>query len=161
MSDPMFDPDILDCAERSVLCWLATADRRGQPNVSPKEVFRLLPPASVAIANIASPGSVRNLLHNPKVCVSFVDVFVQKGYKLVGEARLVAPDDPEHERWSAPLRAMAGTRFRIRDVILVAVAQVEPILAPSYRFHPGETTEAGQVAAAMRSYRVRPIEGGG
>lgn len=29
----------IDYANRSVLCWLATCDAQGQPNVSPKEVF--------------------------------------------------------------------------------------------------------------------------
>ena len=87
----MLTPEIIASAERSVLCWLATVDGQGQPNVSPKEIFRLMPPASLAIANIASPCSVRNVRANGKVCVAFVDVFVQKGYKLLGDARVISP----------------------------------------------------------------------
>jgi hypothetical protein len=33
---------------------------------------------------------------------------------------------------------------------------VAPILAPSYRFYPDQTTEASQVDAAMRAYGVQP-----
>lgn len=155
----MLTPDIIAFASKSVLCWLATADDQGQPNVSPKEIFCLRPPGSVAIANIASPSSVRNIRRNPKVCVSFVDVFVQKGYKLVGDARVITPQEPEYESWAGPLLSMAGSRFRIHGVIAVDIRSVDPIVAPSYRFHPEETTEELQVEAAMRSYGVRPSGG--
>jgi predicted pyridoxine 5'-phosphate oxidase superfamily flavin-nucleotide-binding protein len=46
-------------AERSVLCWLATADESGQPNVSPKEVFAVADDKHIVVANIASPGSAK------------------------------------------------------------------------------------------------------
>jgi len=35
----MLTPEVIDAAGRSVLCWLATVDDAGHPNVSPKEVF--------------------------------------------------------------------------------------------------------------------------
>ncbi|WP_313952801.1 pyridoxamine 5'-phosphate oxidase family protein [Accumulibacter sp.] len=35
----MLTDDVLNYIKRSVLCWLATADADGAPNVSPKEVF--------------------------------------------------------------------------------------------------------------------------
>jgi hypothetical protein len=34
-------PEIRAAVHRSVLCWLATTDANGQPNVSPKEIFAL------------------------------------------------------------------------------------------------------------------------
>jgi hypothetical protein len=86
----MLSPEVLEYATRSVLCWLATADEAGQPNVSPKEIFAVFDSTHVVIANIASPTSVRNVLVNPRVCVSFVDVFVQKGFKVIGTARNVS-----------------------------------------------------------------------
>lgn len=72
-----------------VLCWLATVDAQGQPQVSPKEVFAVSDEQHVVIAHIASPTSVKNVLQNPKVCVSLIDVFVQKGWKLLGLAQYV------------------------------------------------------------------------
>ena len=35
-----------------VLCWLATADADGQPNVSPKEVFAVVDDQPLVIAHI-------------------------------------------------------------------------------------------------------------
>jgi predicted pyridoxine 5'-phosphate oxidase superfamily flavin-nucleotide-binding protein len=146
--------EVREAAERSVLCWFATVDGSGQPNVTPKEVFAVSDDEHVVIANIASPGSAANVAANPKVCVSFVDVFRQKGFKVVGVAADVAPSDPAFARWVAPLRALAGDRFPIRSVFVVRAVAVEAIVAPSYWLFPDETTEASQERAALRAYGV-------
>jgi hypothetical protein len=54
---------------------------------------------------------------------------------------------------------MAGPRFPVHSVIVVRATAFEPILAPSYRLYPAETTEQAQVASAMRAYGVRPAGG--
>ena len=151
---------IRETARRSVLCWLATVDAEGQPNVSPKEVWAIADDQHVVVAHIASPISARNIAQHPQVCLSFVDVFVQKGFKLIGTAREVRATDAEFPDWAAPLLAMAGQRFTIQSVLLVHVQSVAAIVAPSYRFYPDDTTEASQVASAMRAYNVQAVEKG-
>jgi predicted pyridoxine 5'-phosphate oxidase superfamily flavin-nucleotide-binding protein len=143
---------IRETARRSVLCWLATVDAEGQPNVSPKEVWTIADEQHVVVAHIASPISARNIAQHPLVCLSFVDVFVQKGFKLLGRAREVLADDPEFATWAKPLLAMVGQRFTIQSVLVIQVQSVAAIVAPSYRFYPHETTEASQVASARRQY---------
>jgi uncharacterized protein len=147
-----------EAARRSVLCWLATVDAEGQPNVSPKEVWAIADEQHVVVAHIASPISARNIGQHPQVCLSFVDVFVQKGFKLVGTAREVRAADAEFATWAKPLLAMAGQRFTIQSVLLVHVKSVAAIVAPSYRFYPDDTTKASQVASAMRAYNVQAVE---
>jgi predicted pyridoxine 5'-phosphate oxidase superfamily flavin-nucleotide-binding protein len=142
-------------ARRSVLCWLATVDAQGQPNVSPKEVWAMADDRHVVVANIASPVSVRNIAQQPQVCLSFMDVLVQKGFKLQGRARELLPGDADYAHWAAPLLAMAGERIPVRSVLLIAVDAVQPIVAPSYWLFPETTTEASQVEAARRSYGLR------
>ncbi len=146
---------VRECAHRSVLCWLATVDAQGQPNVSPKEVWAIVDDQHVVVAHIASPMSSHNIAQHPQVCLSFVDVWVQKGYKLQGLARVVAPDAPDFALWSAPLLAMVGQRFLIQSVLLMRVTSVAPIVAPSYRFYPDSTTEASQIASARRAYGLK------
>jgi predicted pyridoxine 5'-phosphate oxidase superfamily flavin-nucleotide-binding protein len=143
---------IRETARRSVLCWLATVDAEGQPNVSPKEVWTIADEQHVVVAHIALPISARNIAQHPLVCLSFVDVFVQKGFKLLGRAREVLADDPEFATWAKPLLAMVGQRFTIQSVWVIQVQSVAAIVAPSYRFYPHETTEASQVASARRQY---------
>ena len=88
--------------------------------------------------------------------MSFVHVFVQKGFKVLGTARNVGKTDADFARWAAPLVALAGPRFAIHSVIVVRATGFEPIVAPSYRLYPSETTERAQVVSAMRTYGVRP-----
>lgn len=152
----LLNEPVRDAARRSVLCWLATVDAEGQPNVSPKEIWSVADDEHVVVAHIASPLSARNIGQQPLVCLSFVDVFVQKGFKLKGAAHEVCADDPAFARWAEPLLAMVGQRFVIQSVLVIRVTSVTPILAPSYRFYPDQTLEGSQVDAAMRAYGVQP-----
>jgi predicted pyridoxine 5'-phosphate oxidase superfamily flavin-nucleotide-binding protein len=149
----MLTDDVLDYINRSVLCWLATADADGAPNVSPKEVFCAFGRNSVLVANIASPGSISNILVNPRVCLAFVDVFVQRGYKLRGLAVIVAPGTTRYKDLLAPLTQITQGALPIRSIVAIEVTDVEPIVAPGYGLIPG-TTEESQVASAMKTYGV-------
>jgi hypothetical protein len=152
----MFDNSVLNALHSSVLCWLATCDSQGQPNVSPKEVFAAVDAQHMVVAHIASPRSARNLADNPRVCVSFIDVFSQKGFKVLGEAPVVLPTDPRFAPLEAVLLPQTQGRFPIHAAILIRATAVEAIVAPSYRLFPDATTEASQVASAMSTYGVTP-----
>jgi hypothetical protein len=152
---PILSASVHAAAQRSVLCWLATVDDHGQPNVSPKEVWAIADDQHVVVANIASPVTARNIAQQPKVCLSFVDVLVQKGFKLQGTARAVLPDDSDYSKWAAPLLLMTGDRFPVRSVLLISVQSAQPIVAPSYWLYPETTTEAAQAAAARLAYGLK------
>jgi predicted pyridoxine 5'-phosphate oxidase superfamily flavin-nucleotide-binding protein len=137
-----------------VLCWLATVDAQGQPNVSPKEVFAALDEQHLVIAHIASPTSVKNMLQNHKVCISLIDIFVQKGWKLLGHTQYVHSSDEVFDDYAKPLLPLAGDQFKIQGVFLVTVEQAHPIIAPSYRFYPDTTTVQAQIEAAMKTSGV-------
>jgi predicted pyridoxine 5'-phosphate oxidase superfamily flavin-nucleotide-binding protein len=150
--------EVRKLASRSVLCWLATVDEQGRPNVSPKEVWSIMGDDHVVVAHIASPVTARNIAKHPQVCLSFVDVFLQKGYKLQGTAREVSRHSPGFADWAAPLLVMVGNRFMIRSVLVITAESARPILAPSYRFYPDTVTEAAQVSSAMHAYGVAALE---
>ncbi|SEL97745.1 pyridoxamine 5'-phosphate oxidase family protein [Parapedobacter koreensis] len=157
----IINQDVEDYINKSVLCWLATVDEDNAPNVSPKEMFAYYNGTTVLIANIASPGSARNIRHNPRVCVSFVDVFVQKGYKLKGTARIVDNTDASYPDKVRFLTDLFTDKFPINEIFEITISKVEPIRAPSYLFF-ADTTESGQIESAMRRYRVeslRPTDG--
>ena len=151
----MLDDAIRDCANRSVLCWLATVDENGHPNVSPKEIFTIHDSQTLLIAEIASPLSARNVAYQSHVCVSFIDIFRQKGFKLSGTAQLLLPDHPEFLSKSVELVRIAGPHFKIRGVFDIAVTRVHRIIAPSYTIFPDQTEEQS-VEGAYRTYGVQP-----
>lgn len=148
----MLTSEIKQSIEESVLCWLATADASGVPNCSPKEVFTFRDPDELIIANIASPESVANIQVNPSVCVSFVHVLKQKGFKLKGTATYIPTDNPEFLSLYSILQPMAGG-FPVLGVIAIKITKVAPILAPSYYLVAG-TTEESQIMSARRLYGV-------
>jgi uncharacterized protein len=137
--------------ERSVLCWLATISEDGTPNVSPKEIFAPEGDNHVLIAHVASPKSVRNIRANPNVCLSFVEIFEQRGFKLTGQARVIEPSDPIYAERVRPLERIATARFPIQAMIDVTVQHVAPILAPRYRLYADTTAEA-QIERAVKTY---------
>lgn len=151
----MFSDEVKDCATRAVLCWLATTDEAGDPSVSPKEIWHLTEAGAVVIADIASAGSVRRIERHPAVCVSFIDVFRQKGFKLLGDARIVACEDPDFSSLSKGVIRLAGTHFVVRNLVLVSVRHVRPILAPGYAVR--RRSEAEMEEDAYRTYGVQPI----
>lgn len=155
----MLTPEVYDAIERSVLCWLATADEAGFPNVSPKEVFAATGDNTLLIANIASPGSVRNILVNDKVSVAFIDVFLQKGFKLNGKARVVKSTDASGFNYLKRLESLTQGRFPIHSIIEIQVEKVSHIEAPSYRLF-GDVSETEQVQSALLTYASKLMKTG-
>lgn len=145
---------IADTCRHAVLCWLATVDREGQPSVSPKEIW-YRDGDSFFIADIASAGSIRAIRDHPRVCVSLIDVFRERGHKLIGAARIVEDGSARFEALVSPLRARAGPDFPIRNVIEIRIERTVPILAPSWRFFPDRDAE-DHVRRSQETYGVRP-----
>jgi len=146
--------DVQSGIEKSVLCWLATSDKEGQPNVSPKEIFAVYDEEHIAIADIASPVSVRNIKNNPAVCVSAVDIFSQSGFKIIGTAQLYTPDDDRYAQLKSSLSSRLTPEYVVRHIILLHVEKVSRILAPSYLLHP-ERTEDEHRERTYKTYGVR------
>jgi len=152
----IIDPSVNAEIQTSVLCWLATVDHHGQPSVSPKEIWLPFDDQTIVIADIASANSVRNIKGNPRVCLSFVDIFRQRGYKLPGKARVVDASDGDFPRLGQGLLRKVGDAFVIRNVIEVKVSRAVRILAPSYIRNPAPG-EDEMMQDAFRTYGVRPI----
>ena len=144
-------PEIKDYIKRSVLCWLATASADHIPNVSPKEIFSAFGSNKIIVANIASPQTVRNIRQNENVCISFIDILVQKGFQVKGKARIITRKEPEFPEMEMILSKMTGGDFPFSTITEITIAQVKPIIAPSYRLFP-ERTEEAQIESAKKSY---------
>jgi len=148
----MLSNEIIKYIEKSILCWLATADADGMPNVSPKEIFNYHG-NNLIIANIASPQSVANIKLNNKVCVSFIDILVQKGWQLKGTATLLEKEDPNFDELEKILLKMTNGKFPFSTIICIHIEQAKPIVAPSYLLY-SETTEQQQIENAVKAYQL-------
>ncbi len=143
--------EIKEYINRSVLCWLATVSTENVPNVSPKEIFNYYETDKIIIANIASPQTVRNIQKNENVCVSFIDILVQKGFQVKGEAKIIGKTDSEFLEMEKILLKMTGGKFPFSTITKITVEQAKPIIAPKYILYP-ETTEKEQIENAKNLY---------
>ncbi|WP_203256351.1 pyridoxamine 5'-phosphate oxidase family protein [Hyunsoonleella ulvae] len=142
--------DIKKYIDSSVLCWLATVSKDNIPNVSPKEVFTYHED-TIIIANIASPQSAKNIKHNNNICLSFIDILVQKGYQIKGNAEIIHKTYPEFKTLAQPLLKITEGKFPFSSIFKISVKSVKPIIAPKYVLYP-ETTEAAQIKSAKKTY---------
>lgn len=145
--------EIKEYINRSVLCWLATVSTEIIPNVSPKEIFNYYGTSKIVIANIASPQTIRNIKQNPNVCISFIDILVQKGFQIKGKAKIIRKEDTEFLEPEKILTEMTGGNFPFSTITEIEIEQVKQIIAPKYILYP-ETTELEQIESAKKAYGI-------
>ena len=153
----MLDGTIKDYIDRCVLCWLATQNE-GQPSVSPKQIFTYYGDHNIIIANIASQHSVENIKTCNNVCVSFIDIFAQKGFQTYGKAKILSNTQAgdNFEEKHAILQNLAGQNFKVLSVIDLIVEKIKPILAPSYRLNP-DMDESQMIENGLKIYGVKKV----
>ncbi|WP_378174445.1 pyridoxamine 5'-phosphate oxidase family protein [Aquimarina sp. SS2-1] len=145
--------EIKEYMNKSVLCWLATVSADGIPNVSPKEIFNYYEENFIIVANIASPQTVRNIKQNMNVCISFIDILVQKGFQIKGKAEIIGTTHSEFSLMEKVLVQMTGGKFPFASITKIKIEQVKPIIAPKYILYP-ETTEKEQIESAKKAYEL-------
>ncbi len=143
--------EIKNSIETSVLCWLATTSRDGIPNVSPKEIFDYYGKDNLIIANIASPGSIKNIKENANVCISFIDILKQKGFQLKGKARIIDNTATEFDLINKSLKKMTKGLFPFKTITVIKIDSAKPIIAPRYTLYP-DTKELDQIERAKKAY---------
>lgn len=143
--------ELKQCLDKSVLSWLATASKDGMPNVSPKEIFAPYQEDNIIVANIASPQTVKNIKENPQVCISCLDILVQKGFQIKGKAEIIQKTHPNFPEMESILTQMTEGKFPFASIIKITVERVKPIIAPRYLLYP-ETTEEEQIASTKKAY---------
>ncbi len=136
---------------RSVLCWLATVSEENVPNVSPKEIFNYYGTDKIIVANIASPQTIRNIKQNKNVCISFIDILVQKGFQIKGKAEIITKTNSEFYKMKKILVKMTEDKFPFETITKITIDQAQPIIAPKYILYPS-ITETEQIESAKKAY---------
>src|SRR5580704_17906254 len=75
------------------LCYAATVTPDGKPNLSPKGSITVLSDDELGFADLASPGTIENLRHNPAIELNMVDPFTRRGFRFKGHAQVVKDPD--------------------------------------------------------------------
>src|SRR4030042_2074701 len=99
---------------------IATARKKGKPNVSPKGSFRVLDDEHVVFANIGSPRTMANLKENPQVCAIVFDPATRKSCRIWGKAEILESGDLVNA-----LRAeFAKRKLEVKGIVNIAVEEV-------------------------------------
>jgi len=149
----MITPEIEASMESSVLCWLATVSAEGVPNVSPKEAWLHDGQGKILVAHIASPKTVRNIEENSQVCLSFINIFTQKGYQISGRASICRPGESGYEAKLEKVVQRIGTVFPVLSIIVIEPVRIQTIIAPSYTMFPASGAE-DRIRESLATYRV-------
>ncbi len=64
---------------------VATANKSGQPNVSPKGSLRVLDDQHLVFADLLSPRTIENLKENPYVSIIALNAATRKGWRVWGK----------------------------------------------------------------------------
>ena len=152
----MLNDDMKDLVAGTMLCFAATINEDGSPNLSPKSSLRVHDDTHLMFANMASPGTVANLRRNPRIELNCVDIFSRRGYRFAGTATLHSDGDPLYEALRADVAAEHGETLPVYDAVLIEVTAASPVLSPAYAFIEGITEDALR-NAYLGKYGVQPL----
>lgn len=110
--------------------YVATADKTGRPNVSPKGSVRALDDDTLIFADIFSPNTRANLEENPQVAIDVVNAKGMKGYQFKGKVELLT-SGPIYDKMVEGLKANPMTAKLPAPKYVVKVAVEEVLKQPA------------------------------
>src|SRR5262245_11689978 len=90
------------------LGFVASVNRDGTPNLSPKGTFAVLNDAQLVFGHIRSPQTMGNIAERPTVEINFLDVLARKAVRVRGRAHMFARSAPEFGSLFAALAMWEG-----------------------------------------------------
>ncbi|MEC7491201.1 MAG: pyridoxamine 5'-phosphate oxidase family protein [Pseudomonadota bacterium] len=137
----MLDHDMKMLVSGTMLCFAATVNDDGTPNLSPKSSLRVHDDTHLLFANMASPQTIENLKRNSAIEINCVDIFSRRGYRFSGKATVHSGNDPIYTNLKADIAAEHGEAIPVHDAVLIEVIDTLPVVSPAYTFIEGVTEE--------------------
>jgi len=122
--------EIKEFVNKQKLGFVATVCPDGTPNLSPKGTTIAWDDECLVFADIHSPGTINNLLVNPTTEINVVDIFTRMGYRFKGVAKVLS-DGVLFDNIVSYYRN-AGSNHIIKNIALVKIDRVIPIMSPAY-----------------------------
>ena len=126
----MITNEIIEFVQKQKLGFIATVCPDGTPNLSPKGTTKVWDEEHLVFADIHSPQTIENLLVNPSIEINVVDVFIRKGYRFKGIGQVLSEGSLFEEVIS--FYRKAGAQYPIKNIVLVKVKRILPVLSPVY-----------------------------
>jgi len=143
-SDINITPEIGAFLQSVNLCYVATVNADGSPNLSPKASLSVWDATTLVFADMASPQSVANLRNNPAIEINVVDIFKRRGYRFRGEAIICEAGSSEFDKVAGAVRDTHGPAYPVNHVVRIDVQDMREVVSPAYVFGDGVSEEALQ-----------------
>jgi uncharacterized protein len=141
----------------AILSFVATVNEDGTPNLSPKASLTVRN-GKLYFADIASPGTLRNLNLNPAVEINVVDIFQRRGYRFNGRAFILPPGDDEYSMIADWIRLTNGPEYPVEHVVRVDIRSISSLLSPAHIFADPPRSQDEIQETYRQKYGVRSIE---
>lgn len=132
---PILTPEMQQAVAEQRLVFAATVGPDGTPNLSPKGTALVWDDDHILFADLASPGTMRNLAANPAIELNIVNPFSRRGYRFKGTAAIHRDDDLHRavcDRMRGGTASLQRLADQVRAVALVKVEQALPLISPGY-----------------------------
>jgi hypothetical protein len=114
------------------LGFVASVNKDGTPNLSPKGTFVALNERQLVFGHIRSPRTVGNVAERPTIEINFLDVLARKAVRVRGRAHMFARSAPEFAPLFAALAGWQGYTDIMKAVVRVDIETASLILSPAY-----------------------------
>ena len=142
--------------KQAILSFVATVNEDGTPNLSPKASLTVNN-GVLYFADIASPGTIRNLKRNPAVEINVIDIFQRRGYRFKGRALILTPGDDEYLKIADWVRATNGLEYPVDHVARIETSSIAPLLSPAHVFADPPRSQDEIRMTYYQKYGVKPI----
>lgn len=129
--------DMRAIIEAAHLCFAATVNADGRPNLSPKGTIRVWDDTSLFFLDIASPQTRANLLDRPWMEINVVEQLSRRGYRFSGRA-IVHTEGTVFEEARRRVLGEEKVTYLVSAVITLQVASAAPLISPGYLHTPDE-----------------------
>ncbi len=127
----MLTDDMRAVVQVAHLCFAATVNTDGTPNLSPKGTIRVWDERHLFFLDIASPRTRANLRASPWIELNVVDPLSRRGYRFYGTATMLT-EGQEHEEAVRRVFAEEARDYPVHGVVIVEVQRAEALVSPGY-----------------------------
>jgi len=142
--------------KQAILSFVATVNDDGTPNLSPKASL-MVTNGVLYFADIASPGTIRNLRRNPAVEINVVDIFQRRGYRFTGRASILPPGDDEYSMIADRVRTANGPEYPVDHVVRIDTSSITRLLSPAHVFARPPRSQDEIRNTYLQKYGVKPV----
>ena len=117
---------------------VGTVNADGTPNVSPKGTMVVLDDDTVIFGEIASPGTLANILERSAMEINFVDVLARRCFRAKGEADVLPLGSDSFNALRSHFDRWGVLAERIRHIIRLRVLKASVVVTPAYALGQSE-----------------------